>query len=624
MTESVQPIWQRRWAGPAVVTAVFLAMLFWTWQKWADVLIDFGVQLYVPWQLSEGKVLYRDIAHYTGPLSVYYNALAFRIFGVNLRVLELANLPILIAIVIIIYHLGTKLGGRFCATICAVSFLILFAFAHLTIAGNYNYVCPYEYEYTHATLFSLVSVIFLNRLVTSRRLINAAAAGFLAGMIFLTRAEFFVAAIGAAGIAITFLIVVDWRKVLPAAGIFFIAAIIPPIVSALLLHLAMPWNMAFYRMLGMWPAMLRGNVSRLLFYQHSMGLDDLPASLRLLEAWSVVWCIPLAAFASWGMLKIRRRSTPMIVIAFLLGAIFAGLHWRDQQWGSMFRPLPLAVALITAISGFQFFRCEKRESALAAILGVLSFILLAKVFFYARITHYGCWLAMPAVILLLATLFGTAPASIKQRGGNAPIFLAGLAGVWTVVLLVHLSITKTQMKPLDISVGSGSDQFWADAKIGNFVNNAVLVAQQMPPNKTLACFPEGIMINYLARRETATRFVNFNPPDLLLFGEDRMLAAMQTTPPDFIFLVHKDTSEFGLKFFGRDYGQKLYAWIEENYQPQDLPMIDLGAEPLRDTRFGIRLLIHRPSGDTSQRLIDNQRFPLVKYSLTADSTSTRE
>ncbi len=56
-----------------------------------------------------------------------------------------------------------RLGGRLCAAILAAfPFIILFAFAHLTIAGIFNFVCPYEYEYTHATLLSLlICIIFL-------------------------------------------------------------------------------------------------------------------------------------------------------------------------------------------------------------------------------------------------------------------------------------------------------------------------------------------------------------------------------------------------------------------------------------------------------------------------------
>jgi len=196
--------WQRRWAGPALILAVFIALLVWTWQRLTDVLVDFGVQLYVPWQLARGKVLYRDIAHYTGPLSVYFNALAFRMFGVSLRTLELANLPILIGIVIAIYWLTARMAGRFCATVCSISFLTLFAFAHVSIAGNYNFVTPYEYEYTHATLLCLILVIFLHRMVRDGRWIDSGMAGFLLGMIFLTRAEFFVAAMGAAGVGFLF------------------------------------------------------------------------------------------------------------------------------------------------------------------------------------------------------------------------------------------------------------------------------------------------------------------------------------------------------------------------------------------------------------------------------------
>jgi 4-amino-4-deoxy-L-arabinose transferase-like glycosyltransferase len=232
MNSLALPLWQRRWAGPAAVAAVFVAMLVWTWQTWADVLVDFGVQLYVPWQLTHGKVLYRDIAHYTGPISVYYNALAFRIFGTNLRVLELANMPVLIAIVAAIYCLAKRLGGRLCATVCGISFIILFAFAHLTIAGNYNYVCPYEYEYTHATLLALICLIFLARLIRTGRMTSAAIAGFLTGMIFLTRTEFFVAIIGAAIAGVFLLAMIDRpARVATACAIFVVAGLIPPVID---------------------------------------------------------------------------------------------------------------------------------------------------------------------------------------------------------------------------------------------------------------------------------------------------------------------------------------------------------------------------------------------------------
>jgi len=612
--------WQRRWAGPALILAVFIALLVWTWQRLADVLVDFGVQLYVPWQLAQGKVLYRDIAHYTGPLSVYFNALAFRMFGVSLRTLELANLPILIGIVIAIYWLTSRMAGRFCATVCGISFLTLFAFAHVSIAGNYNFVTPYEYEYTHATLLCLLFLIFLHRTVRDGRWIDSGMAGFLLGMIFLTRAEFFAAALGAAGVA--FLLAggraaqVRRLNKMGIVGIFCFAMAVAPVVSACLLRMAMPWDMAIRGTLGMWPAMLRGNVSSQYFYHHSMGTDDIGRSLRLLAGWTLAWCIPVAGFASWAILPKPGRSTAALAIALFIGAIFVRFNWRHVDWISMFRPLPAAVAIIIAVSIVQFSRRTPGDTAmLAAIFGVFSLLLMGKIILYARIAHYGCWLAMPATMMVVMALFGWIPAWIGRRGGSGAAFVAGIGGAWIVVVWIHLGISATAMGRLTVSVGNGADQFWADSVRGNCVNNAVLLAQQIPPEKTLACFPEGIMINYLARRNAPTRFVNFNPPDLLLFGEDRMLQAMAASPPDYIFLVHKDTSEFGERFFGRDYGQKLLAWIEANYQEAQVPSLELGDEPLQTGRFGIRLLVPRqaeqdrrliygPSGGDSPRWIE--------------------
>jgi hypothetical protein len=60
------------------------AMMVWTWQTWADVTIDFGRELYVPWQMTEGKVLYRDIAYFNGPFSPCVNYVLRRLALSNL------------------------------------------------------------------------------------------------------------------------------------------------------------------------------------------------------------------------------------------------------------------------------------------------------------------------------------------------------------------------------------------------------------------------------------------------------------------------------------------------------------------------------------------------------------
>ncbi len=76
-----------------MVALVFVMSAALTWRKWPDVLIDFGTQLYIPWRILNGAVLYRDLFYFAGgPFSQYFNALLFKIFGVSFFTLIAANL----------------------------------------------------------------------------------------------------------------------------------------------------------------------------------------------------------------------------------------------------------------------------------------------------------------------------------------------------------------------------------------------------------------------------------------------------------------------------------------------------------------------------------------------------
>ena len=101
--------------GPALIVAASVTMLAWTWGTWPDVLIDFGRERYIPWRLAQGEVLYRDIAFYNGPLSQYFNALWFYLFGASFRTLVFCNLVLLAGLMALLYYAMSKIASRWVA-----------------------------------------------------------------------------------------------------------------------------------------------------------------------------------------------------------------------------------------------------------------------------------------------------------------------------------------------------------------------------------------------------------------------------------------------------------------------------------------------------------------------------
>ena len=69
------------------LSSIFVLLTSWSWRKWPDILVDFGHELYIPWQITQGKVLYKDMMFTMGPFSQFFNALMFSLFGVSLNTL---------------------------------------------------------------------------------------------------------------------------------------------------------------------------------------------------------------------------------------------------------------------------------------------------------------------------------------------------------------------------------------------------------------------------------------------------------------------------------------------------------------------------------------------------------
>src|SRR5262245_21941968 len=172
-----------------VLAGAFVLFATLSWRAWPDILVDFGEELYIPWRLTQGEVLYRDLAFVGGPLSLYLHALLFRLFGVSLTTLIGANLFVLAAISAMLWWIFRRSGSHWSGTIETLFFLAVFAFGQYGIIANYNYVCPYRHEMTHGLALGLASLICLIRYRETQRPRWLLAGGFFLGLVMLTKLE---------------------------------------------------------------------------------------------------------------------------------------------------------------------------------------------------------------------------------------------------------------------------------------------------------------------------------------------------------------------------------------------------------------------------------------------------
>ncbi|TFG96588.1 MAG: hypothetical protein E4H11_03175, partial [Myxococcales bacterium] len=177
-----------RWIGPLVLTATFVVLAAQSWKRSADVLIDFGNELYVAWRLASGDVLYRDIASRNGPFSHSLNAAWFRLFGVSVRTLMLCNLAILAGTCALVWRVFAPVCGPGVAVATGLTLLAAFGFAHTLDVGNYNWVTPYQHSQTHGVALAIAGTLALAAALRGRRQAAWGLAGLCLGLVFLTKA----------------------------------------------------------------------------------------------------------------------------------------------------------------------------------------------------------------------------------------------------------------------------------------------------------------------------------------------------------------------------------------------------------------------------------------------------
>ena len=572
-------------------------MLRLSWLKWPDLLIDYGRELYVPWQITQGKVLYADLNHLYGPLSHYLNAFLFQIFGVGLSTLAYFNIGLVILLSFFIYDLFKSTFGDFIATIAGLCFLVIFAFSQYVGIANYNFVCPYSHEITYGIFLFFLTLFIFRKYLAEPKLIFAALIGFLIGLIYLTKVEIFIASF------ITFLtgfIFIFWqikplhfRKHLFNLIFFFF---IPIAVFFIYFSFHMPLINALDSIIASYKSLFMGALINNIFYLRISGFDDPLNNIALMfkQAGGYVILLIFTIMISYLFTRLKNNAfkygwiSAIFALAFII--IFLGIF--RINWLEVARPYPIfLIALLIFLMVQLILKSGNKTFPLKflpfALLTLYSFLLLSKMILNVHLYHYGFALAMPASLVMVAILMYYIPAFVS-RWGNKSV-AAGFMGLFIFLgLLFYFNFTKQIYELKNYPVAEGRDRFLTfDSRVNNrgpIMNETLKYIDKLMSKKdTFIVLPEGVMINYLSRKSNPSRYFEFTPNFVEAIGEEKILDVISPTHPSFIILSEKDTSEHGAQYFGKNYAFNIYSWIANNYAK----ILIIGAEPLTGNGFGI-------------------------------------
>jgi hypothetical protein len=594
------------WVYPLSIGIAFIILAAWSWRKWTDPIIDMGRELYIPWQITQGKALYRDIASLYGPFSSYVNAFFFKLFGISLFTIILCNLTVLAGFNVVMYRFFRTVGDRITATAVCLVMLSIFSFSQYGPISNYNFITPYSHEAVHGLVLAVALLYSLHLFGVTRKSWIAGISGCCFGAVWLTKPEIAIASVGAVIVwSVLFFLHPARPKtpVLPAFWLFMIGGLLVPAIF--FLGFARQGNMgeAFRAIGGMWVPLLRGGIADNVFFSTISGLNKPGANLYLLflstiKIGLILFFVWIAGIFCQRFKRVPRWAPALAGILFYL-ALFSISSY--VKWQELARPLPLLMMMCVPFFTVIFFRKKEDWNAAAPFAAVsawavFSLLMLAKILLNARIYQYGFTLALPATLISVWALVYFLPSLLSPWPLRARLFKYMAVAVIAAGITYHLQWSQRfyRLKTFNLTEGKDAIVTYSAAMfpLAPAEKEALdVIGNLTAPGDGVVVIPEGAMINYLSRRRNPTPYLNFLPPEMSYYGESTMLGSMKATCPECIVLVRRNIKEFGETNFGATprYGKQMLDWINQEYVTVKL----IGDEPFENDGMGIKIMKRR-------------------------------
>jgi len=599
------------WNADRIARGVLLLVLVLicgiTWEKWGNLTIDCGREMYIPAAITQGKRLYFDLWYPYGPLIPYWNAFLFWIFGIHLSVLYATGIAIAAIITLTLYSLS-----RTFLPIC-LSFTVGFAFLVRAFhPGIFNYVLPYSYPAAYGAMFSTVLLWLLVHDCFEERRWRIVAAGWIAGLTLLTKIEFGLSAYGflACAIAIRAAHARTTRKILRDAvacapgillctGIYGVLVIKSSFSFIFEENIPLSPNSYFVSVFGK-------------RWLHQLGFTTDP-NILIISVFIGLFFAGVLLAALWlaSLARVARR----LLFAYALGV--CGMHLVPLFAGRVsgvavpkevmllapflfFNPgllwLAVVLLIVSMKSWWQTGRSSQDSAVSMLAISTLLFgvRVLVKMFPEGYSVFYGttAYLAWLVTLYTLSRYLPVQPPKQVWRGFGIVL----CCGLLAIMGLINFTGNRRTFL-----IHSPRGSIYTDQSIGEGYSKVLAFLDSVKSrSEPFVTMPEDTSLYYFSATLAPSRWYVLTP-GVLPPGEltSKYLEELDRARVKYVILSNRATPEYGVPIFGADYNQPIYRWLEQNFRVIE----KIGAYervPFPD-QWGA-LIYERKSGETSGAL----------------------
>jgi hypothetical protein len=559
--------WNRTTGG-----ALLALILIWavkvasTWAAWGNLTIDSGHEMYVPWVLSEGKMLYRDVWFMYFPASPYFNSYLFRLFGVHLNVLYLAGSFSALGSAVFLFLAGMKLRSP-AAGWMAGTVLLLEAFQPTLFCFPLPYSFSAVYGCLTATFFLWMMVLACG----SGRQRWMFGAGTAAALAFLLKLEFGAACYAALGMLIAVRAVRQrsWKTALrdlisTLPGLLLCAVIIYWMVSIrgtefITQENFMSWPTSYFiKTYGkFWLDSTGFSLSGAAFAESAQ------RTILFLAVWQGI------ALMVRREKKVNYRKVLRIALFVLAVAdMVINMEWRDALQAVFF---PQDMVLYVVIAALVFWVYAFRKPRLGenlSIAMVLSFsaLLAFRILLKTIPTGYSIYYNGPVVLslfLIVFRLLASAKAP-RHRLLAAKVFVCVmcLASVESVVSEDGSFSADYAAMPTD----RGMIRTWP-TMASHYQQAIDFMKEKNALGESVLSIPEDTTLYFLSNTHCPVRVFQFTP-GVLVPGKmtDELIAQIERKKVRYLLWSNRIFPEYGVPRFGTDYDKDFGDYLRQHYR----------------------------------------------------------